>query len=71
MHRGNLQAARIASIVPNDSGKAGITAIVEWLLLGAAVVHHESKLLWGNAKGEIANNKDANQWVKPTYRKGW
>ena len=43
----------------------------EWLLLGAAAIHYEGKLLWDNRKGEITNNKDANKWVKPTFRKGW
>jgi len=43
----------------------------EWLLLGAAAVHYEGKLLWDNRKGEIASNKDANKWVKPQSRKGW
>jgi predicted dehydrogenase len=43
----------------------------EWLLLGAAAVHYEGKLLWDSAKGEFINNKDANQWVKPTFREGW
>ncbi|MEK7405319.1 MAG: Gfo/Idh/MocA family oxidoreductase [Acidobacteriota bacterium] len=43
----------------------------EWLLLGAAAVHYEGKLMWDHAKGEISGNKDANRWVKPTFRKGW
>ena len=43
----------------------------EWLILGSAAVHYEGKLLWDNAKGEFTNNKDANKWVKPVYRKGW
>ncbi len=43
----------------------------EWLVLGSAAVHYEGKLLWDNRKGEISNNKDANKWVKPTFRKGW
>jgi predicted dehydrogenase len=43
----------------------------EWLVLGAAAIHFEGKLLWDNAKGEFTNNKDANKWVKPAYRKGW
>lgn len=43
----------------------------EWLVLGAAAMHYEGKLLWDNAKGEFTNNKDANKWVKPTFRKGW
>lgn len=40
-------------------------------MLGAAAVHHEGKLLWDNSKGEFSNNKDANKWVNPDYRKGW
>ncbi len=43
----------------------------EWLVLGAAAVHFDGKLLWDNAKGEISNNREANKWVKPTFRKGW
>jgi hypothetical protein len=43
----------------------------EWLVLGSAAVHVEGKLLWDNAKGEFSNNREANRWVKPTFRKGW
>jgi predicted dehydrogenase len=43
----------------------------EWLVLGAAAVHYEGKLMWNNARGEFSNNKEANKWVKPVYRKGW
>jgi hypothetical protein len=43
----------------------------EWLVLGAAAVHAEGKLMWDNAKGEFSNGKEANKWVKPTFRKGW
>ena len=43
----------------------------EWLVLGAAAVHYEGKLLWDNAKGEFSNNREANRWVKPAFRKGW
>ncbi len=43
----------------------------EWLVLGAAAVHHEGKLMWDNAKGEFSNGKHVTKWVKPTYRKGW
>lgn len=43
----------------------------EWLVLGAAAVHYDGKLLWDNAKGEFTNNREANKWVKPTFRKGW
>jgi hypothetical protein len=43
----------------------------EWLVLGAAAVHFDGKLLWDNAKGEFSNNKEATKWIKPAYRKGW
>ena len=43
----------------------------EWLLLGSVAVHYEGKLAWDASKGEITNNQDANQWVKPIFRKGW
>ena len=43
----------------------------EWLVLGAAAVHYEGKLLWDNKKGEFTNDKEVNKWVKPAFRKGW
>lgn len=43
----------------------------EWLVLGAAAVHAEGKLLWNNDKGEFSNNSEVNRWVKPKFRKGW
>jgi hypothetical protein len=43
----------------------------EWLVLGAAAIHHEGRLLWDNARGEFSNGQDVIEWVKPTYRKGW
>lgn len=43
----------------------------EWLVLGAAAVHYEGKLLWDHEKGEFSNNTEANRWVKPAYRRGW
>ena len=43
----------------------------EWLILGAAAVHYEGKLMWDHEKGQFSNNAEANQWVKPTFRKGW
>ena len=43
----------------------------EWLVLGAVAVHYEGKLEWDPVRMEFKNNKDATQWIKPTYRKGW
>ncbi len=43
----------------------------EWLVLGAAAVHADGKLMWDNTRGEFTNHKEVNKWVKPTFRKGW
>ena len=43
----------------------------EWLVLGAAAVHYKGELKWDNKKGEFRNNREANRWVKPRFRKGW
>ncbi len=43
----------------------------EWLVLGAAAVHYDGKLLWDNEAGEFSNIKEANRWVKPRFRDGW
>jgi predicted dehydrogenase len=43
----------------------------EWLLLGSVSIHYEGKLLYDAANGIVTNNDDSNQWVKPTFRKGW
>ena len=56
---------------PACSNFAIASKYTEWLVLGSAAVHFDGKLLWDNAKGEFSNNRDANRWVKPTFRKGW
>jgi predicted dehydrogenase len=43
----------------------------EWLILAAAAVHADGKLLWDYNKCEFTNNKAVNKWVKPSFRKGW
>lgn len=43
----------------------------EWLVLGAAAVHAEGKLLWDNKRGEFSNDKSITRWIQPAYRKGW
>jgi hypothetical protein len=43
----------------------------EWLVLGAVATHYDGKLLWDSQKLEFTNNKDANKWIKPAFRKGW
>jgi hypothetical protein len=43
----------------------------EWMVLGAVAARVEGKLLWDPKKMEFTNNRDANKYVKPVFRKGW
>ena len=43
----------------------------EWMVLGAVAARVEGKLLWDPKKMEFTNNRDANKFVKPNFRKGW
>jgi predicted dehydrogenase len=43
----------------------------EWLILGAAAVHGDGKLLWDDQKGAFTNSSEANHRVTPKFRKGW
>jgi hypothetical protein len=43
----------------------------EWMVLGAVAARVDGKLLWDSKKMEFTNNRDANKFVKPTFRKGW
>lgn len=44
---------------------------VSWMLLGAIAMRYEGALQWNATKMEFSNNKDANQYLKPRFRKGW
>jgi hypothetical protein len=44
---------------------------VSWMLLGAIAMRYEGPLQWNATKMEFSNNKDANQYLKPRFRKGW
>ena len=43
----------------------------EWIVMGVTALHFEGKLEWDAAKMQFSNNKEANKFVKPTFRKGW
>ncbi|HEY7501129.1 MAG TPA: Gfo/Idh/MocA family oxidoreductase [Vicinamibacterales bacterium] len=43
----------------------------EWMVLGAVAARVEGKLIWDPKKMEFTNNKEANKYVKPLFRKGW
>lgn len=44
---------------------------VQWMLLGVIAMRYEGKLLWDAQKGRFTNNNEANQHLKPVFRKGW
>ena len=43
----------------------------EWMVLGAIATRVDGKLLWDARKMEFTNNRDANKYVRPVFRKGW
>jgi predicted dehydrogenase len=44
---------------------------VAWMLLGVISMQYEGKLLWDDTKGQFTNNKEANAYLKPKFRKDW
>jgi hypothetical protein len=44
---------------------------VQWMLLGTIAMKIEGKLEWDAAKKQFSNNSEANQYLKPNFRKGW
>jgi predicted dehydrogenase len=43
----------------------------EWIVMGVIALHFEGKLLWDANRMQFTNNREANNYVKPTFRKGW
>jgi hypothetical protein len=43
----------------------------EWMVLGAVAARVPGRLLWDGRKMEFTNNREANKYVKPDFRKGW
>ncbi|MGQ9635797.1 MAG: Gfo/Idh/MocA family oxidoreductase [Bryobacteraceae bacterium] len=43
----------------------------EWIVLGCVALHFEGKLEWDAARMRVTNIKEANQYIKPKFRKGW
>jgi predicted dehydrogenase len=44
---------------------------VEWMLLGVIAMRYEGKLEWDNRRKQFTNNKEANKYLKPEFRKGY
>jgi predicted dehydrogenase len=43
----------------------------EWIAMACIALRVEGKLEWDAAKMQFTNSKAANQYLKPTFRKGW
>ena len=43
----------------------------EWILLGVIALRFEGKIEWDSAKMKITNVPEANELLKPKFRKGW
>jgi predicted dehydrogenase len=43
----------------------------EWILLGVLALRVEGRLEWDSKRMKVTNVKEANQYVKPQFRKGW
>ncbi len=56
---------------PSCSNFSVAGPFTEWLTLGAIALHFEGKLEWDPGKMRFTNNAQANEYVKPSFRKGW
>ena len=56
---------------PSCSNFNVASPFVEWMLLGVVALRVPGKLEWDANKGKFSDNKDANEFLKPSFRKGW
>jgi hypothetical protein len=68
-YRDWIRAAKGGERSCSDFAIAG--PFTEWIILGVLSLRFEGKLEWDSAKMRITNNAEANQLVKPVFRKGW
>jgi len=68
-YRDWVRAAKGGDPSCSNFGVAG--PFVQWMLLGVIAMRFEGKLLWDAEKGQFTNNKEANNFLKPVFRKGW
>jgi predicted dehydrogenase len=43
----------------------------EWVQLGSLALRLDARLEWDSARMRVTNHREANNFIKPTYRKGW
>src|SRR5690242_21482469 len=68
-YRDWIRAAKGGDPSCSNFGVAG--PFVQWMLLGVISMRFEGKLMWDAEKGQFTNNKEANNFLKPNFRKGW
>lgn len=68
-HRDWLRAAKGGDAACSNFAVSG--PFTEWLLTGSVALHFDGKLEWDSANMRFTNNHDANEYVKPKFRKGW
>ena len=68
-YRDWIRAAKGGERSCSDFSTAG--PFTEWVLLGVLALRFEGKLEWDSAKMRVTNVPEANQYVKPKFRKGW
>jgi predicted dehydrogenase len=68
-HRDWIRACKGGVPACSHFGIAG--PYTEWLILGAAAVRSEGKLLYDAKTGLFTNNPDANKFLRLDYRRGW
>jgi hypothetical protein len=68
-YRDWIRACKGGDPACSNFGVAG--PFVQWMLLGVISMRFEGKLLWDAANMRFTNNKEANELLKPKFRKGW
>jgi hypothetical protein len=56
---------------PSCSNFSVAAPFVQWMLLGVISMKFEGKLEWDGNKMLFTNNKAANEFLRPHFRKGW
>ena len=68
-YRDWIRAAKGGERACSDFSIAG--PFTEWVLLGTLALRFEGKLEWDSAKMKVTNVPEANQYIKPKFRRGW
>jgi hypothetical protein len=68
-YRDWIQSCKTGNPAASNFEVAG--PFTEWIVLGCLACRVEGKLDWDPVKMRITNNREANKYIKPTFRKGW